>query len=328
MTVGGSNSEARIPFSLSDDGKWTDFEKRDEFLSLINPINYEFKTDPGSTVVKARPISCYKDSLVLKVSDPNWTEDWAVFYFLYSNGKYFQLGSINEDLGQINERAALNITQQSLVDYMFIAGYFYVVDEQGSRFVIENADSEFIDFLPHSNQLDRQRNIEKLTPPKVQGPDAHGNFRIEVDVITGSMLERVTATVSANGDITTENVAPVLGNPESKPMRMTLHSLDTGPEDFSRALPVSGAVLRRIPGKDNPDYYLVKLDNSVQLETSKGKMMVSFLIITPYMVGDSIRPGNRLGVNMAYVIDETVIEDAELQFSKVDHVAIGFCEII
>ena len=199
MSVVEFKSEERIPFVLKDDGHWKEFEKSAELIPMINPINYEFKTNIETTKVRARPISCYSDSFVLEVKDENWKEDWAVFYYLYSNGKYFQLGSIDDELWSVNELAALNLKKHTLFDYIKLWGYFYFVDEYGSRFAIEGPESEFIEFITYSNEMDKIRILDKLKPPEVKGPDGNGAFHIECNVLTEDELSRFKVKVTKEG---------------------------------------------------------------------------------------------------------------------------------
>lgn len=201
MSVVDLNAHKVTPLVFGIDEHWKPFDKAPELLELVNPINYEFKTDPKTTLVQCRPISCYKDGEILKVSDITWTEEWAVFYFLHYDGNYVQLGSISENIEQINQTAPLNLQRNTIFDYLKLVGYFYVVDDQGSRFPIEGAESEFIDFISYSNQLEKKRNLQKLTPPKVTGPNKDGDFQIECDVIVGPTLFRATFDVKKNGDI-------------------------------------------------------------------------------------------------------------------------------
>ncbi len=201
MNIIGLNIEKHIPLVLGIDEHWKAYDKTEELLSLVNPINYEFVTNSKTTKVLARPISCYKDSLILKVQDITWSEEWAVFYFLYSNENYFQLGSINEEIVAINDSASLNLQRSTIFDYLKIVGYFYIVDHQGSCFAIESRDSEFIDFLPYSNQLEKNRNLEKVKPPLITGPDKEGAFEAECDFIIGASLTRGKFKIEKNGSL-------------------------------------------------------------------------------------------------------------------------------
>ncbi len=202
MSIVDFKSDERIPLVIGEDEHWTPYENPEEFLPLINPINYEFQVSPYSTTVKKRPISCFTDSLLLKVEDKHWREDWAVFYFLYSKDSYFQIGSINDHISSINTSAALNIKKHTALDYLKLFSYFYAIDENyGSFFVIEGLGSEFIDLVPYSNELEKTRNRGKLTPPVVKEPDQKGNISVECDVVVGSSLFRGKFKISKTGEV-------------------------------------------------------------------------------------------------------------------------------
>lgn len=199
MTVIDLSAE-KVPFlNFENDEHWFDFEKKEEFLRIANPINYEFDTNMETTSVKARPISCYKDSLFLRVEDKTWEEEWAIFYFLYSNGQYFQLGGAEENIWDINADAALNINKRTAVDYVKMMCYFYWVGDYGSHFVLESPESEFVNLLPYSNDLEKTRLLKKITPPVVNGPDNKGEYTVECNVLVGHYFYRYLLIIDEGG---------------------------------------------------------------------------------------------------------------------------------
>ena len=212
MTVVDFKPNNHIPLVLGDDEHWVSFEKAPEFLTLVNPINYEFTTNPHTTVVKSRPISCYKNGLILRVEDPSWKEDWAVFYFLFANDKYFQFGSINEEIWNINEEASLDINKHTVVDYLKLQGYFYQLNDDGSNLILENHQSEFIDMIGYSNELEKQRIHQKLKPPVISGPDQNKVIKVECDVLNGQTILRYKFQVTEKGLIDFDEFKIIMGS--------------------------------------------------------------------------------------------------------------------
>lgn len=187
-----------VPLCFADDGNWTDFARVEEFVSIANPINYEFRTNIKSTKVMGRPLSCYKDGILLKVTDAKWKQDWAEFYFLFCNGNYFQFGS--EHISLINEACPPNIKKHTIVDYLKLFCFFLVGDE-GSFFLVEGKDSEFLHFVPCSNELEKKRLVEILKPIEIRWVHDKKHYIVESDIIYNSVLYRAIFLVELNGNV-------------------------------------------------------------------------------------------------------------------------------
>jgi len=202
MAVIDLNSRRCEPLQIDfDDGHWKEFEKTEEFLKLVNPINFEFETNIETTKVMCRPISCYEDALFLRVTDGTWPYDWAVFHFLYSKeGNYYQFGSLSLTLWDINRAAHININKQSSTDYLKLFNYFFLMDEEdNSLFILDSVESEFVDLLPYSNEMERQNILNVIEPAIVKGPDKEGEYQVEHDVTDGESLYRRISSITKEG---------------------------------------------------------------------------------------------------------------------------------
>ena len=104
-----------------------------------------------------------------------------------------------------------------------------------------------------------------------------------------------------------------------------LHDLDNGPESLRTELPIKVNFLRMIAGPDRPDYSLFELDHSVEHQKDGETLTISHVVLAPRMVGQSIEANvENLGVGVAFVTDESLLEDKRLDFNKADYVAICF----
>lgn len=100
---------------------------------------------------------------------------------------------------------------------------------------------------------------------------------------------------------------------------LQLIDCDYAPENMAKQLPISCSLLRMIPGVDRLDYWLAKCECPVKYEEST----VNYLILAPRFVGTEIKRGiESVVLNVAYVIDESLIQDATLDFDKCKYVAI------
>ena len=107
-------------------------------------------------------------------------------------------------------------------------------------------------------------------------------------------------------------------------MRFSVTSVD-GAEDFDGVLPLKGKILRQLPGPDRPDYFLAALD--VPFTWKKEKKIISHIVIGARWVGGVLSATmSHTPVNIAYVIDASVLTDAKLDFQKCYYAAIGVAD--
>ncbi|MCU1537572.1 MAG: hypothetical protein JWP82_1923 [Humibacillus sp.] len=145
-----------------------------------------------------------------------------------------------------------------------------------------------------------------------------------------------------------EEAAPTPAAGATSPMGrygplVTITAFDAAPRELEWQLPLQGELYRLIPGPDRPDYSLMVLERPLhfypadgfdlgrvapdaRVEDRKGRPMVRVhaLVVCSRFVGQQLAPGMRdLAVTIAYVIDTSVAQDAELDFAKVEVAAVG-----
>ncbi len=111
-----------------------------------------------------------------------------------------------------------------------------------------------------------------------------------------------------------------------KPFNIEISEITKGPDELSYQLPVQAKVLKQIPGKDRPDYFLVELEKSVFWvdEQKDINTEINYLIICSKKKGQSISNEMKdVILAIAYVTDESVKTDSRLNFKKCEYVAVG-----
>jgi len=106
-------------------------------------------------------------------------------------------------------------------------------------------------------------------------------------------------------------------------MDLTIRSVKYAPGDKSDQLPLRVTVLREIPGPDRPDYWLGKLEEPFRWTSKEdGDFEISYLVLAAQWDDTGVSPGiTRLPVGIAYVIDDSLIDDDELGLDKIRYVA-------
>jgi hypothetical protein len=109
-------------------------------------------------------------------------------------------------------------------------------------------------------------------------------------------------------------------------MYLTITALDFGPQDLYEQLPIVVDLFRSIPGDDRPDYWLgaVKRPIRWQVKNQNRVRDVTHLVVVARWTGTTVEFGaENLPIGIAYVTDESVLDDAHLDFAKCAYVAIG-----
>ena len=110
-------------------------------------------------------------------------------------------------------------------------------------------------------------------------------------------------------------------------MRFSIKSVDYAPEELYDQVPIGGKVLRRIPGPDRPDYFLAVLDKPILSKRDGTDTSISHLVLAARWVGGVFHPNMRdTPVNIAYVLDPSLLEDPSLDFDKSHYAAIGVAD--
>lgn len=111
-----------------------------------------------------------------------------------------------------------------------------------------------------------------------------------------------------------------------KPFDIEISDILKGPEELSYQLPIQAKILRKIPGKDRPDYYIVELEKSVVwIDQNKGiNAEVNYFVVGTKKKSHTIANDMKnVLLAIAYVRDESVIDDSKLDFNKISYVADG-----
>jgi hypothetical protein len=97
--------------------------------------------------------------------------------------------------------------------------------------------------------------------------------------------------------------------------------LDSGPEELSRSLPLRMRLLRPLSAPDGSDYALAELAKPIE----RPDRSITHIIIGARLLGSRIGRGMKdFPVNIAYVIDNSLLNDETLDFAKGEYIAIGF----
>ena len=111
-------------------------------------------------------------------------------------------------------------------------------------------------------------------------------------------------------------------------MQLTITYLDDSPK-LKADLPLVIDLIRMLPGPDRPDYWLAKLHQPVCWSVGGQRREVTHLVVATRFVGARIRPGvGRVLINIACVIDPSLLDDASLEFAKAIPIDFGEAQVV
>ena len=112
-------------------------------------------------------------------------------------------------------------------------------------------------------------------------------------------------------------------------MKVKVTSVDYAPDELYGQTPFTARVLRQLPGPDRPDYLLAELAQPLTWQRDAATVSLTHLVLCARLVGGVIAPGaTHLPINIAYVVDTSVLDDATLDFSKCHYIAIGTADVV
>ena len=104
-----------------------------------------------------------------------------------------------------------------------------------------------------------------------------------------------------------------------KKLILELVSAEYSPEDLVAQLPVRIQVLKQLPGKDTPNYYLAACQKPIIWQGQA----IHYVVVGARFQGVSIKPGvGEIALNVAYVIDESIVRDKAMDLLKCRYVAV------
>lgn len=105
------------------------------------------------------------------------------------------------------------------------------------------------------------------------------------------------------------------------PIKLSLTTADPGPDDLAPQLPVTITLIKKIPGSDRSDYWLAKAEKPISWKDRQ----IEYLIVGSRFFGKELVKGvGEIVLNVAYVLDHSLLDDTKLDFEKCAHVAICF----
>lgn len=107
-------------------------------------------------------------------------------------------------------------------------------------------------------------------------------------------------------------------------MEITIADVDHAPDDLYDQTPIIIELLKEIPGSDRPDYWLGIAKTPIRWRHGKTDQEITHVIVVARWEGTRIEPGiEDMPIGLAYVLDQSLLDNDTLDFGKIRYVAIG-----
>jgi hypothetical protein len=107
-------------------------------------------------------------------------------------------------------------------------------------------------------------------------------------------------------------------------MNAEIRSVDYAPPELDAQLPIRARLVRQVPGPDRPDYWLAELESPLAWREGSNTTAIRWLVLASRYEGQSLSAKrSSVVVAISYVIDESQLDLARLDFSKCHYAAIG-----
>ena len=106
-------------------------------------------------------------------------------------------------------------------------------------------------------------------------------------------------------------------------IKLTIAKPETCREEFCALLPLNIKLLWRIKGHDRPDYYFARPDSPIAFN---GNVYNHLILATRDEEESLIGFAESVASHIAFVSDDSALDDASLNFTKIENVAVCFIE--
>jgi hypothetical protein len=109
--------------------------------------------------------------------------------------------------------------------------------------------------------------------------------------------------------------------------KLSITSVDLGPEELKGQTPLLIELLRELPGPDRPDYWLGRAVNPIGWIEGGIERQITHVVVAARLPNTRIESRvENLPVGIAFVIDMSQLDDEALDFAKCKYVAIGIAD--
>ncbi len=110
--------------------------------------------------------------------------------------------------------------------------------------------------------------------------------------------------------------------PQDRHLIIKITAVEDGPHELMQSLPNYCRIFRRLNHSDGSEYYLAELLNTIEVGTKK----IEYVVVGSRFTDGSIMPEiEGLPINIAYVLDHSILYEQDMDFAKCEFCGMGEC---
>jgi hypothetical protein len=190
---------------MHNDDQWAPLpgEFLQSFLNDINPIDGRYKTSPQTSEVSWHDLPFYDDVVLIQVNDKMWSpRHLTVYYLLFfsqcGEGHLLRLDGTWEPIHEVNAKAQINITEETVLDYLKFY-CFFVRGEEGPFLIVEDVNK--IHMPKNVDPNIRSVIVDMVRPANFEGKDKNGLFLCDAVVFYSNCLFVANFAIGPRGMI-------------------------------------------------------------------------------------------------------------------------------
>lgn len=191
-------TKSLLSFFDPDDGSWKRYKNEKGFLAFISPmdgVTYE----QGNADIYVKDLPFYVDVKIVQMRFlDEQAEPQFCFFLKYGaqGAQYVQLKGQSDVIHEVNEESELNITLETVFDYLKFFNLFTSNDEGNSFYVIEGQNSELFKSF---SAYEVSRYLRKFIGSKIDDASEMGVYTINTRVLCGGYLYDCDFDVTRDG---------------------------------------------------------------------------------------------------------------------------------
>lgn len=196
-------------------GAWQASSRRDAILAKASLDRARYSTGER-TEISERSLPYYRDTRLVRISDPAWAPSLRLYYLVSENG-FAELSGSSTPIHDVNEADPIQLSDATVLAYL-CDFCFFVRGDEGPFLVVDDPENVF---LPRDDARVTSAVRQHFRPPRMYGRDDQGRWRVSALDYYGTALFSCDFVISPSGEIEMTRDVPlaIVGRAIDAPIR-------------------------------------------------------------------------------------------------------------
>jgi hypothetical protein len=168
-------------YFLNSDNSWKPYAEKTEFIQYVSPIG-GIPIDEKVANVDFIKLPFYKDVILVRILIDRHAEMPEYFFFARVGKEFILINGDSNTFFEINRKAGFEVNEDTVLEYLKFFCLF-LMTEEGSFFIIEGPESEFI---ADRSGYDRDRVLKGYDGAMIEQVVDNSRLRVSARVLHGN----------------------------------------------------------------------------------------------------------------------------------------------